>query len=137
MLTTNGQSPRQAILYGRVSTDEQASSGSSLAQQLEALKEYALREGYEAFAEVVDPGWSRAHLHRPGFDHVRDLVRNGSVDVMLAQDKDRFAREPAYDYLLSTYIFPTLGRRSCESNSRSQACSVRRDHYGIAPLVCR
>jgi site-specific DNA recombinase len=36
-----------AILYARVSTDEQARSGYSLAQQLEALREYAAREGYE------------------------------------------------------------------------------------------
>jgi DNA invertase Pin-like site-specific DNA recombinase len=45
MLTTNGHGPRRAVLYTRVSTDEQARSGYSLAQQLEALREYANREG--------------------------------------------------------------------------------------------
>jgi site-specific DNA recombinase len=33
-------------------------------------------------------------------DHVRDLVAAGGVSVILAQDRDRFAREPAYHYLL-------------------------------------
>jgi site-specific DNA recombinase len=33
-------------------------------------------------------------------DRVRDLVAAGGVSVMLAQDRDRFAREPAYVYLL-------------------------------------
>ena len=33
-------------------------------------------------------------------DRVRDLVAAGSVSVVLAQDRDRFAREPAYLYLL-------------------------------------
>jgi len=33
-------------------------------------------------------------------DHVRDLVAAGGVSVVLAQDRDRFAREPAYHYLL-------------------------------------
>src|ERR671910_1337637 len=33
-------------------------------------------------------------------DQVRDLVAAGSVSVVLAQDRDRFAREPAYHYLL-------------------------------------
>jgi site-specific DNA recombinase len=33
-------------------------------------------------------------------DHVRDLVAAGGVSVVLAQDRDRFAREPAYLYLL-------------------------------------
>ena len=36
MPSTNGHGPKQAILYARVSTDEQARSGYSLAQQLEA-----------------------------------------------------------------------------------------------------
>jgi site-specific DNA recombinase len=33
-------------------------------------------------------------------DRVRDLVAGGGVYVMLAQDRDRFGREPAYHYLL-------------------------------------
>ncbi len=41
MPSTNGHGSMKAILYARVSTDEQARSGFSLAQQLEALREYA------------------------------------------------------------------------------------------------
>jgi site-specific DNA recombinase len=100
MPNTNGHGPQLAILYARVSTDEQARSGFSLAQQLEALREYAAREGYEILEEVSDPGQSGASLERPGMDRVRDLVAAGSVSVVLAQDRDRFAREPAYHYLL-------------------------------------
>jgi site-specific DNA recombinase len=33
-------------------------------------------------------------------DRVRNLVAAGGVSVVLAQDRDRFAREPAYHYLL-------------------------------------
>ena len=101
MPSTNGHGPKRAILYARVSTDEQARSGYSLAQQLEALREYANREGYEVFEEVSDPGQSGASLERPGMDHIRDLVAAGGVSVVLAQDRDRFAREPAYHYLSS------------------------------------
>ena len=100
MPNTNGHGPKRAILYARVSTDEQARSGYSLAQQIEALREYAAREGYEVLEEVVDPGQSGASLERPGMDRVRDLVAAGGVSVVLAQDRDRFAREPAYHYLL-------------------------------------
>src|ERR671932_362254 len=96
----NGHGPKQAILYARVSTDEQARSGYSLAQQIEALREHAYREGYEVLEEVTDPGQSGASLERPGMDRVRDLVVAGGVSVVLAQDRDRFAREPAYHYLL-------------------------------------
>jgi site-specific DNA recombinase len=93
-------SPKRAILYARVSTEEQARSGYSLAQQLEALREYAAREGYEVLEEVQDPGQSGASLERPGMDRIRDLVAAGGVSVVLAQDRDRFVREPAYHYLL-------------------------------------
>src|SRR5918911_1680962 len=100
MPSTDGHGPKRTILYARVSTAEQARSGYSLAQQLEALREYATSEGYEILEEVLDPGQSGASLERPGMDRVRDLVAAGSVSVVLAQDRDRFAREPAYHYLL-------------------------------------
>src|SRR5215208_5269415 len=100
MPSTNGHDPKRAILYARVSTKEQAESGYSLAQQLEALREYAAREGHEVLEEVTDPGQSGANLERPGMDRVRDLVAAGRVSVVFAQDWDRFAREPAHHYLL-------------------------------------
>jgi site-specific DNA recombinase len=117
MPSTNGHGPKRAIVYARVSTDEQARSGFSLAQQLEALREYAVREGYEVLEEVSDPGWSGAYLDRPGLDHVRDLVQSGGVDAALAQDRDRFAREPAYHYLLK--------REFAESGCRLKALNDR------------
>src|SRR5919112_1004533 len=100
MPSTNGHGPKRAILYARVSTDEQARSGYSLAQQIEALRKYAIHERYEILDEVTDPGQSGASLERPGMDRVRDLVTAGDVSVVLAQDRDRLAREPAYHYLL-------------------------------------
>jgi DNA invertase Pin-like site-specific DNA recombinase len=38
MPSTNGPGSKRAILYARLSTDEQVRSGYSLAQQLEALR---------------------------------------------------------------------------------------------------
>jgi predicted site-specific integrase-resolvase len=90
MPSTNAH--RRAVLYARVSTDEQARSGYSLAQQLEAFREYAAREGYEVLEEVSDPGQSGASLERPGMDRVQDIVAAGGVSVVLAQDRDRIGR---------------------------------------------
>ena len=70
MSSTNGDGLKMAILYARVSTSEQARSGYSLAQQLEALRVYAAREGYEILEEVQEtpdravrpssgPAWTR------------------------------------------------------------------------------
>jgi site-specific DNA recombinase len=100
MPSPDGYGPKWAVLYARVSTDEQARSGYSLAQQIEALHAYAAREGYEVIEEVQDPGQSGASLERPGMDRVRDLVAAGGVSAVVAQDRDRFAREPAYHFLL-------------------------------------
>ncbi len=58
MPSIDAHGPRRVILYARVSTDEQARSGYSLAQQLEALREHAAREGHEVLEEVSDPGQS-------------------------------------------------------------------------------
>jgi DNA invertase Pin-like site-specific DNA recombinase len=62
MPSSNGNHPKRAVLYARVSTEEQARSGYSLAQQMEALREYANREGYEVVEEITDPGESGASL---------------------------------------------------------------------------
>jgi site-specific DNA recombinase len=113
MPSTSGHGPKRAILYARVSTDEQARSGYSLAQQLEALRDYANREGYEVLEEIQDPGQSGASLERPGMDHVRDLVAAGGVSVVLAQDRDRFSREPAFTHILRR----ELQEHGCELRS--------------------
>jgi site-specific DNA recombinase len=119
MPSTNGHGPKRAILYTRVSTDEQARSGFSLAQQLEALREYASCAGYEVLEEVQDPGESGASLERPGMDRVRDLVAAGGISVVLAQDRDRFSREPAYTYL--------IGREFAEYGTKLKALNDRGD----------
>src|SRR5215218_4316127 len=100
MPSTNEHGPKRAILYARVSTDEQARSGYSLAQQLEALRAYATREGYEILEEIEDKGYSGGNLARPGLDRVRDVAAAGGVDMVLAQDRDRFARKVVHNGLL-------------------------------------
>jgi site-specific DNA recombinase len=99
MPSTNGHGPKRsvlwAILYARVSSAEQV-EGYSLDQQIDALRAWASREGYEVLAEVRDEGWSAAYLERPGLDQVRDMVEEGGVSVVVAQDADRITREPAH-----------------------------------------
>ncbi|MEJ7871789.1 MAG: recombinase family protein, partial [Rubrobacteraceae bacterium] len=70
----------RAVLYGRVSTEEQAKSGYySLRQQMEALRAYCEAEGLEVAAEIEDPGYSGAYLDRPGLERARSLVEAGGV----------------------------------------------------------
>jgi site-specific DNA recombinase len=100
MPNTNGHGPKTAILYARVSTEEQARSGYSIRQQQERGRQWCVENGYTVLAEIVDAGYSGAYLERPGMDEVRDAVARGGVNLVWAQDRDRFSREPAYTYLL-------------------------------------
>jgi site-specific DNA recombinase len=115
MLSTNGHGPTRAILYARASTDEQARSGYSLAQQIEALREYAAQGGYEVLEEIEDKGYSGANLARPGLDWVHDLVAAGDVDVVLAQDRDRLARTVVLNGLLDE----ELSKHGCKTKALS------------------
>ena len=110
MFDGNGGGPPRVVLYARVSTDEQAKRGFSLAQQMEALCAHCAREGYEVLEEVRDEGWSGAYLERPGLDRVRDLVEVGGVSAVLAQDADRITRDPGHRAFLDDE-FERLGAR--------------------------
>jgi site-specific DNA recombinase len=89
----------RAILYIRVSTDEQGRSGFSLPQQLQALQEYCKNNGIEVIRVYEDKD-SGAYIDRPGLDALREVVSAGGVDLVLTQDRDRLSREPAYRFLL-------------------------------------
>jgi site-specific DNA recombinase len=96
MPSTNGHGPKRAILYARVSTDEQAKSGYSLPEQLRVLREHAVREGYEVVAELEDDGYSGITIDRPGLRSIMELAAEGAVDVVLARWRHRYFRSRYY-----------------------------------------
>src|SRR5918997_4510071 len=88
------------VAYCRVSTDEQARSGYSIADQEEVLRAWCAENGHELLEVVRDEGHSGAYLERQGLDRVRDLVEAGGVSLVVAQDADRITREPGHRALL-------------------------------------
>ena len=106
----------RAVLYARVSTEEQGNKGYSLRQQLEVLREYCQQNEYKIVGEFEDRS-SGASLDRPGLDALRDAVSAGGVDVVLAQDLDRFARKPD-DYFLLLKEFEEHGTKIRAINDR-------------------
>jgi site-specific DNA recombinase len=92
MPSTNGHGPKRAILYARVSTDEQAKKGFSILDQLRTLREYAAREHYDVIEEVEDDGYSGGDPYRPGLQRVMELAEGGAADTVLAAKRDRFFR---------------------------------------------
>lgn len=92
-----------AVIYGRVSTDEQAQRY-GLASQLTELRALAAERRYTVIAELRDDGFSGIDLDRPALTRLRDLVRAGSVQVVLIHDPDRLSRRLAHQLLLTEEI---------------------------------
>ena len=94
MPSTNGHGTPRAILYTRVSGDEQKKRGFSLQDQIDSLRAWASENGYEVVQEIEDAGYSGAYLERPGLDRVREMVRGGGGrgGALPRQDRPRRLR---------------------------------------------
>ena len=101
MSSTNGHGPGEAraILYARVSTDEQAKGGFSIPGQLRELRGHAKREGLRVVEEIVDDGYSGSNPDRPGLRRVLELAEAGEVDVVAAWKRNRLFRSRLFRLL--------------------------------------
>ena len=84
----------RAVVYLRVSTDEQSESGAGLLAQLDACKAHAGRAGLEVVGPFADEGIGGAKPldRRPGL--LDALAAVGPGDVLLVAKRDRLARDP-------------------------------------------
>jgi site-specific DNA recombinase len=89
---------KKAIIYARVSTDEQT-KGYSLSTQIDASKSYAIERGY-TLLETFTEDYSGASMDRPILNDVRDYIEREDVDVMIVYDVDRLARKSIYQALI-------------------------------------
>ena len=92
---------RQAALYARVSSEQQAAAR-TIAPQVAALRARVREDGLTLTAERVflDAGDSGATLVRPALERLRDLAAAGGVDRVDVHAPDRLARTDAYQGLL-------------------------------------
>lgn len=80
-----------ALGYLRVSTEEQADEGASLASQQSRLQAYADVRGWYV-VWLSDPGWSGKSLDRPAITDALHYLATGRADVLLAVALDRISR---------------------------------------------
>ena len=84
---------RGAVIYTRVSTDEQVQHGTSLDGQRTACLEEARRMGLPVVAECEDSGISGSlYQTRPGIMEALRLVESGAASVLIATKIDRIGR---------------------------------------------
>lgn len=98
--------PARAILYRRVSTDEQADSGLGLADQAKRLEAAAIMHDWTVVAsnEVEDAGYSAGSLKRPGIQRALTMLATGEADLLAVMKLDRLSR--------SVHDFADLLKRS-------------------------
>ena len=90
---------RLIALYARVSTARQEEE-ETIKNQLDALREYAAKNGYSIVAEYTDDGWSGDILARPGLDRLRQDRKKDEWEAVLIYDPDRLARRYSYQELV-------------------------------------
>ncbi|MEE3005910.1 MAG: recombinase family protein [Chloroflexota bacterium] len=81
----------RAVVYSRVSTDAQEHDGTSLDTQERASQEYVAGNGWIPMESIRDTA-SASSLDRPGIERLRLLLRQGSVDMIVAYAVDRLSR---------------------------------------------
>jgi site-specific DNA recombinase len=102
---------KQAVVYSRVSTDEQL-EGTSLDTQVEACLRLARDRGYEVpEAYIIREQFSGATLRRPGLDRAREMVESGLASAVVFYHVDRLSRD-AVDLMI---LLREFGRHSAEA----------------------
>ncbi|HEY4000524.1 MAG TPA: recombinase family protein [Candidatus Xenobia bacterium] len=95
----------KVIGYTRVSTEEQATQGVSLAAQADKLRAYAALYDLELVDVVEDAGQSAKTLNRPGLQRVLELLRTGQAEGLLVAKLDRLTRSVAdMAHLINDYF---------------------------------
>lgn len=84
--------PRQSVGYVRVSTEEQAHEGVSLAAQEARIRAFALATGRDLAEIVIDDGQSAKSLGRPGLQRILAAVSSGATSSIVVLKLDRLTR---------------------------------------------
>lgn len=95
----------KVIGYVRVSTEEQASSGVSLAAQTQKLRAYADLYDLDLVTIIEDAGQSAKSLNRPGITRALEMLRAGEAEGLLVAKLDRLTRSVADMAALITEFF--------------------------------
>lgn len=82
----------RALIYTRVSTQEQANEGISLDNQLEKIKAYCFARSWQVIDVIIDDGYSGKNLNRPGMQKIISMAKVKGFDVVVTYKLDRLTR---------------------------------------------
>ncbi|MFH1633357.1 MAG: recombinase family protein, partial [Chloroflexota bacterium] len=106
---SSGEAPLRAVLYARVSTDQQAGRDHfSIAAQFNEMREYAQQRRWQITGEFVDEGLSGEKWDRPALETILEMATQGSFDILLVHELSRLSRSVYH----TLEIFDVLGQHN-------------------------
>ena len=100
---------KRVALYCRVSTDQQAKEGDSIAAQRDALERYAKENGYYIAGIFIDDGISATKFQeREKLQELLDLIKDNKIDLVLVTKLDRLFRSLNW-YIRTQEMFNEYG----------------------------
>jgi site-specific DNA recombinase len=98
------ESPKRAAVYIRVSTSKQEDEGTSLDTQEARCRAFCAERGDQVVGLFSDVYTGAKYRERPGLSALRERVRAGEVDVVVAYALDRLSRNQAHLAILAEEI---------------------------------
>jgi site-specific DNA recombinase len=92
----------RAAIYVRVSTEDQAREGFSIAAQLKRLRAYCIARGWTVAGEFVDDGFSGRSAERP--EYKRMMHEKDQWDVLVVLKMDRIHRNSRNFTLMMDFL---------------------------------
>ena len=92
----------KAVIYTRVSTEDQAARGYSLIDQEEILRKACAQDKVEIVEHFQDDGYSAKDFRRPGFQRMFGMLKSGQlvIDLFYVVKWDRFSRNIEESYIM-------------------------------------
>ncbi len=97
----------KAVIYARVSTEEQKKKGISVPGQIRDCKNYAKSNNYEVVEVFYDEGISAKNLNRAGLQQMLDYLKKKSktIDAIIFWKWDRLSRGEDDDNITLARLF--------------------------------
>ena len=122
----------RTALYARVSTQDK---GQNVQVQLDQLREYCGRRGWQITKEYVDNGVSGAKTDRPALNQLMADARKRRFDCLIVYKFDRFGRSLPH-LILSLSEFQSLGISFCSiSDGVDLTTPVGKLQFGILASI--
>ena len=114
---------KPAIIYARVSTQDQADNGISLDAQVARCLEYCQTQGFPVLDTIIDAVSAKDIDHRPGLQRILALANHRRIAHVVCLKLDRFTRNTVNALQLVSF----LARKSVELHIVQENGHVKTD----------